>query len=325
VTLHVAFLSPAFVLQVGDRLLTVGKPGNASQWDAYANKTLIVDAIDGCVCISYAGLAHIAGQPTDEWLARALTKAVWPLDGLLTTRLPSLGLTLGNVCGEIIRAIERDFLMESDANRALHIEVLIAGWSWKPLRNNGRRGPATFARMISHDGSLDRRCTVTSIPPMPFEERSTRWRYLAIGKTDIVDERCNNLKELYTQDPPRADLRADDIEEILVSDIRAGAAALGGDVIGTECMAVYLPLRTAIRVRFFRDPTLAETKTGFTPWYINTFGSVAKPGYLTGTGWTIGSRTMADEMGPVISFEVVPPLPGGNIREWGPRSNRPLN
>jgi hypothetical protein len=62
-TLHVSFISPAFVMQIGDRLLTTGDPGNATEWEAYANKTVLLQAINGCVAISFAGLGILKRCP----------------------------------------------------------------------------------------------------------------------------------------------------------------------------------------------------------------------------------------------------------------------
>ncbi|WP_141715324.1 hypothetical protein [Burkholderia ubonensis] len=60
-------------MQAGDRLLTREvAPERYAEYDANSNKSLVYEASDGLIFISYSGKAFIGEQPTDEWLAHAL-------------------------------------------------------------------------------------------------------------------------------------------------------------------------------------------------------------------------------------------------------------
>lgn len=72
-TLIVTVAGPRFVMQAGDRLLTREvAPERYEEYDANSNKSLVYEASDGLIFISYSGKAFIGEQSTDEWLAHAL-------------------------------------------------------------------------------------------------------------------------------------------------------------------------------------------------------------------------------------------------------------
>ena len=72
-TLIVTVATPCFVMQAGDRLLTREIAEEDYEiYDANSNKNVIYEASDGLLTISYAGIAFINRQPTDEWLAHLL-------------------------------------------------------------------------------------------------------------------------------------------------------------------------------------------------------------------------------------------------------------
>jgi hypothetical protein len=73
VTFHLALVTASFVLQTGDRLLTLEQGSSGpSPWDPYANKTILLLARNGTVVISYSGLSYIRDIPTDRWLAETI-------------------------------------------------------------------------------------------------------------------------------------------------------------------------------------------------------------------------------------------------------------
>ncbi|MDA8188241.1 MAG: hypothetical protein M0T85_08880 [Dehalococcoidales bacterium] len=71
-TLIITAVSRDGIVQVSDRRLT--KDGQA--YDDSSNKAVCVSCSDGRLAISYAGLAEIGGQRTDEWLADCLASMV---------------------------------------------------------------------------------------------------------------------------------------------------------------------------------------------------------------------------------------------------------
>jgi hypothetical protein len=48
---------------------TEQRAAGLEEWDPLANKSILVSAQNGFMCISYSGLAYINGTPTDQWLA----------------------------------------------------------------------------------------------------------------------------------------------------------------------------------------------------------------------------------------------------------------
>src|SRR3546814_4216625 len=67
-TLVLTAMTPRYVVQAADRLLTKG----AAVHDAMANKTIIYRTRDGVMVLSYSGIAYLSRQPMDEWIAEQL-------------------------------------------------------------------------------------------------------------------------------------------------------------------------------------------------------------------------------------------------------------
>ena len=67
-TLVLTAMTPRYVVQAADRLLTKG----AAVHDAMANKTIIYRTRDGVMVLSYSGIAYLSRQPMDKWIAEQL-------------------------------------------------------------------------------------------------------------------------------------------------------------------------------------------------------------------------------------------------------------
>lgn len=67
-TLVLTAITPRYVVQAADRLLTKG----TSVHDTVANKTIIYRTRDGIMVLSYSGIAYLGRQPMDEWIAEQL-------------------------------------------------------------------------------------------------------------------------------------------------------------------------------------------------------------------------------------------------------------
>ncbi|WP_348970950.1 hypothetical protein [Pseudomonas atacamensis] len=81
-TLIITVATPLLIVQAGDRLLTKQLKGKIQQFDEKSNKSLIYEAWNGALAISYCGKAFIRGRPTDEWIAEQLnSKIIIPTDG----------------------------------------------------------------------------------------------------------------------------------------------------------------------------------------------------------------------------------------------------
>jgi hypothetical protein len=329
-TLHVAFVSSAFVMQVGDRLLTVGDPGSAVEWEPYANKTILIEAINGRIVLSYAGLGHIKAVPTDIWLVKAITgespgPAVRAGAGLPTRFGGALDLTVGGVCKAITHAIETDFLAEPWDARKLGIEVLITGWTWRRRVRFGLGRPRTFYMAISHNGRYGMRCKLNSDLPRRWSEDPsppTRgWSHVTIGAAPPpVREQSARLKTQLSQ--PGQTATADDIETFIATEIRRAAAHPAGDVIGTELMSVFLPAFAAPRIRFLRDISLARPNVAYSPAYVHTNGMIAYPMQITGQGFGFGSGSGGNSHH--VEVQCVPPLPSDGVHTASSQQRRKL-
>src|SRR3546814_17642624 len=64
-TLVLTAMTPRYVVQAADRLLTKG----AAVHDAMANKTIIYRTRDDVMVLSYSGIAYLSRQPMDELIA----------------------------------------------------------------------------------------------------------------------------------------------------------------------------------------------------------------------------------------------------------------
>jgi hypothetical protein len=327
-TLHVAFISSAFVVQVGDRLLTVGDPGSATEWEPYANKTILVEAMNGRIVLSYAGLGHIKAVPTDIWLVEAITgeprgPAMRAGAGPPTRFGRPLGLTVGGVCKAVMHAIETDFLAESRNIRKLGIEILITGWTWRRRVRFGLGRPRTFYTTITHDGRYGMPCKLNSeLPSRWYEDPvpSTRgWSHVTIGASPPpVREMFERLKAELSQ--PGQTATADDIETFIAAEIRRAAAHPAGDVIGTELMSVFLPAFAAPRIRFLRDTRLARPNLSYSPAYVHTNGMIAYPMQITGQGFGFGIGS--GENSQLVEVQCVPPLPSDGVHTASSQQRR---
>lgn len=154
-TLIATVATPLFVMQAGDRLLTRKIARDQYEtYDANSNKSVIYEASDGLVTISYAGIAFIKGQPTDEWLAHSLHPSVGSMFD--DSPDPSAIGTGGNAYVEILSVSDvikrlRTLLRNLDAKTVSHhgLVVTVAGWrhnETQPLLIEIRRFKAS-ARM----------------------------------------------------------------------------------------------------------------------------------------------------------------------------------
>ncbi|WP_291832694.1 hypothetical protein [Brevundimonas sp.] len=67
-TLVLTAMCPIYVVQVSDRLVTVGPAPH----DVMSNKTIVYRARDALVSIGYSGVAYVGDVPMDDWIAGTL-------------------------------------------------------------------------------------------------------------------------------------------------------------------------------------------------------------------------------------------------------------
>ncbi|WP_156186567.1 hypothetical protein [Cellulomonas sp. A375-1] len=276
-TLHFAAVSHSgAVVSVGDRLLTTGVAGSAKPWDRLANKTLVVSGSGFNIVVSYSGLAHIDGQPTDEWLSTLITgMPVAPgLSSRLSMRIGALEqpLSLPEIVGRIKVGLETDLQRQTPPNRWLG--VLIAGRSYQRrarfglgrirpiclrMTNDGRRGSATTVDMASRDAWPPGCLVLCSVGVDANPVRSRVAEYLQSA----------------------SDYSLIDLEGRIVDALRDLAATPTGDQVGDQCMSVIL-WHDKIEIRFHRT---AENPPGtaYTPFVISN-AAIFPPLVINGRG-----------------------------------------
>src|ERR1700761_1987071 len=133
-TLIVTVATPCFVMQAGDRLLTREIAEEDYEiYDANSNKNVIYEASDGLLTISYAGIAFINRQPTDEWLAHLLQPTVRNLFegchdpyGFSVENLASCERFSVNEVLKVLRTSLRNLASSTVSRHGL--VVTVAGW-----------------------------------------------------------------------------------------------------------------------------------------------------------------------------------------------------
>ncbi len=327
-TLHLAFISSAFVMTVGDRRLSIGPAGRKTEWDPYANKTIVIEAINGRVAVSYAGLAYIKSVATDLWLLTAITgEALEPPGGTPHggpgVRISGpLNLTVGRIRAAITSAIERDFVREAAADRAQSIEVLIVGWTWTRAATTGRGRPTTFAEFITHKGEPGTSCSVSTVRRCWWQDPAPStlpWSQLSIGSALLNDQRFERLKTRMTE--PGSVMTPGEVECWMADEIRLVADDPRCTTVGTELMSVLIVPNKPPVIRFLRDLTLSRPNIAFSPSYVSTAGMILPPQQMTGR---LPSLVTGSEESPrVVQLECVPPLePTGSTSSMGGQVRR---
>lgn len=126
-TLVITSINAARVVQASDRLTTRWSGRRLrGQHDPLANKTVIYLSRDGPMVVSFAGMAYVGTEPTDNWIARHLAGEDhhrWP-DG----RIPMISFKRLPVrrFNEAIWILQK--AIEAEPAFAGGLEVAVAGW-----------------------------------------------------------------------------------------------------------------------------------------------------------------------------------------------------
>lgn len=282
-----------YALQVGDRLLTMPSSQGPREWDAVANKSILLLTPNGTLSISYSGLAYIRGVPTDQWIAEALhgEKFAAP-DGRLCMQAGNFIPRLGPAIQSLVAAIQRDFFTLPYSYRRHQLQVLATGWTWK-RRVSSSRLPRPLAFRIICDGA-SRKIRSDILP------RHWRWDRGLIQLSAIGgDERGQRERTIGKLGLP-TDLTADVCESILVDAVRSLADI--EPTVGRSCMSLLIHRDQEVRVRFLPDPEKDDQHSAYTPWVLG-YRIVMPPQVLK--GWLPSLNT-----GPFkVSFDRYPPLP----------------
>lgn len=148
-TLVISQISPAFALQVTDRLVVKKCVNGFEKFDPVANKNVIFGACDAIVSIGYTGRAFMGQIPTDSWIAAQLSGI--DVSEKFAARLGSLPQWLD--IGHAMRVLHAGLTHEL-RNTKEAFELLAVGWKWhrrkQPLSkwDSSRRVIPMFWRIL---------------------------------------------------------------------------------------------------------------------------------------------------------------------------------
>lgn len=305
-TAHLALATTAHIVVVGDKLLTTrSSNGEISRWEEHSNKTIVALTRNANLVISYAGLAHIADKPTDEWLVDLISQQD-PAPrhrgrrAMLQTGPALLDLTLGAIRERIVAGIRMDFARLRPELRKHGLEVLITGWSWKRRSPGGRPRVRSVAYFVDsqtvHSGPGFR--TLGRINGAP---RGREVNLIAIG---AFSGEPANVRAMFKQGGVVTEATT---QAALIADIRERAAE-AQTTIGYECIAVHLPWVGLPVVTFLRDPLHPASGETYWPAVVSWNGGVqsASVASCSGDGLNVFG----------VSFNVDPPCPPASGLFW---------
>ncbi|MFB7797234.1 hypothetical protein [Isoptericola sp. NPDC056134] len=323
-TLHLTYVGPRFIVTVGDRRLTVSNDGTITEFDAYANKSVVVLGIGCAVVVSYTGLAHIDGASTANWIAEQVMARKLPESRLLgegnpiefaPQEVPHLGEIIARLC----RALERDLPRQQVRDR--HVEVSIAGYvskrHWRVAPSDPRNSRPIFLS-LKHRGERRRKTKVQTFPKMWGEP--SRFKIYRIG-TRVPDGIQDELAEALCASGGQT---LDAVETLLVEAVRKTSRVCS--TVGTDCMTIHLvPVDRRMHIMFDRDPS--RTVAAFTP-VIAGADLLAPPAIMRGStfpqlasgAWSIGLGVHPPLPTPLRHLNG-PPIP---VFEMGAHPQKPF-
>lgn len=313
-TLILSQVSYEFVLQVSDRLITQDR--EPVEFDPVSNKSILYQAPDAIVSMSYTGIAYLDGRPTDQWFAELISGSSMPPgphpDSPTMACLGTMPqwLHIGPTIRLITERLTNAFALRHMRRQARRtpFEILIAGWQWS-LRKRPRPVVVSIAKKRS--------CAEFKIWR---SQRHLGPEALCVAtpdgqlKTSERDSMCDEMRNTRS---------ADEAESVFIKTIRSTSRR--SNLVGPDCMSILIPPPAVgkVRVRYIahkprnlalvsRSPpkVLGTLPATFTPWVIGRDLMYAPS--LIGGGGRAG-------LGP---FEVVfegPAVPADAGKTTGPR------
>jgi hypothetical protein len=315
-TLHITYVSPQYVLQVSDRLVTRQRPGGAVRFDPEANKTIIYVARDAFVSIGYSGRAYLDNRPTDQWIAEKLNgeevgSRARVTGGGIPRRIKTGPTGPWLDIGSAIRVLREELVAARDlrgAQRQDFPRLIVAGWQrWK-------RRVRPVAYVIADDGAgpLYRRLTATPRYDWLRGRFYLNFTPLNSRLRTIRGELAKQLEGSST---------TDEAEQRMAQALRLAADQF--PEIGKDYLAVLLPPPSEGRIRtryvafdapaqqvhqLHEDAPPYAGPVGFAPWIITPHYEEGPAVLVNSQAWVIGGP-LGDI---VLEMEGLPAPPGAN-------------
>jgi hypothetical protein len=269
-TLVLTVITPRYVVQAADRLLTKGKAVH----DPVANKTIICSLKNAVIVLSYAGIAYLGRQPTDEWLAEILWGGAIGRgpDGagpaaLLMGQRPN-DWTIDQAVSVLKQKL--DAIPQHVINRG-GLYLSLAGW------RVGREPPRSFVIEIERP----RQARVATVCGTPRRTRPRREFVIGRIGAFIAPRLLNAAFDRYR---PSRTLNMEDVEQTFIETIRS--VACKDRTVGPNVLCTMFPIDGPAICRFHpATPHAARMAhaqgenvipVAHTPWIMSS-GSVQAP------------------------------------------------
>jgi hypothetical protein len=293
-TLILTVATPAYALQVGDRLVSRG----GRPHDPLSNKSVVFRGADGLLAFGYTGPAFLDGVPTDTWIADVLsggscadhTGAV--AYGAFPIR--DVGTTLRTLCRR---------LRAQPSFQRLGGEVGAVGWQWDGRRS---RSPVRDVLWVLHSGSGALRWE--QLVPRHIPERKQVFRMVWTGDWPLGDDTWRELLNRVGVAGPDWE----GVETLLVGAIRRASGQRPG-TIGRHCMSTLLrPWHSPnALIRFIPETAHRGTafeqvvEVAYTPWLVAADAVHAPTVLVGGLSTEQGLLTYSMEAAPVPETQIL--------------------
>jgi hypothetical protein len=313
VTQILSLLTPRYVLQVSDRLVSQRRPGRPlTKHDSKFNKHILFMAKDAVVSIGFTGLAYLDNVPTDQWLASVLTneQPSAPQGGpgrgtrfrlfggrLFPPEWPDIGTAMKRLQTRLSIAFPK--LRREERQSGLYLTV--AGWQgyWRWSHDGG---DLQRLRPVLYKIWPDRTQTfLLEGLPRYWGWESHEFRLAAIPKLspDILATLRTDLSS-----PPNNILTDEVAEGILLAAMRR-LSQLPNRGVGADYLSVsiYLPRTPMVRIRYHPESFAPGFYTG---WLVTPSAVQPPQAIQVSQGMSTGVQS-----GPLsISFEGPLSAPG---------------
>lgn len=288
-TLVLSLATPAYGLQVSDRLVSRGR----RPVDPLANKTVVLRGTDGLITLSYCGPAVTRGIPTDSWIAtqvagrEVVSDAVLSFGGL---RVRDLGSTLRSL---------RDKANDWPEFIARGGEIVGVGFQWKEKHERLWLRHVLW-RLRGRSGVAE----LTQVVPRSYLDRIDKYRVAGSGRVHLSGDEWDELVKKLGEsgrDWKRA-------EELMVDAVRL-ASSREPNAVGPHCMSVRVAPQGQPNVEIQFKPERvhvamiegSRVPVAYGPWLIDPGSAIAPSvsvGGMTGTGgptsWVIRAPAVPD-------------------------------
>jgi hypothetical protein len=264
-TLVLTVATPAFMVQVSDRLVVQPQAGSIKEFDTLANKTILYRATDAIVAISYSGIAYLDSKPTDEWLVEHLWGGPLPRsrDGFRPAtytreRRPNVW-NIDTAIKALMRAV--DAISQRDVDQGGLI-ILTAGWQ------QNRSGYQPF--LVEIKRSIRMKCSIIT----GKARRRIRGRNFLLCRHIGAAISWSHIATAFDRFCVNGCLTVNDVETVLVEQVRQAA----GCTVGPNVASVLLnrpdlgPMLCRFHpvaphyVRIFDGSSVVDTAVAHLPW-----------------------------------------------------------